>query len=347
MALSAIDAIAPAFQRMKSQLFQPFRIGQWIRYAFVGLLAGEMGTAGGCNLQFPFRLPSQEPQQRFQLPSPVADRQLIFAVALGLLIVLVVIAAILLLYVSSRMRFVLFDSIVTGECQIGRFWNARGEPAWRYFIWQILFLLCSIAAFALVVRIPLAAAAVTGVFRDPRSHLVPLIAGGIPLGLIVSLMVLATAVIHVLAKDFVVPQMAFEDISAVEGWRRMWPIMKNESGGFAGYIGLKIVLAVGTTILLTIAIFTVVFVLLIPIGVIGALLYLWSRSVALAWNPLTVTLAVLAGIAILGVFLILCALISVPAIVFFPSYSIHYFAGRYTPLRNVLFPAAPPDSAVT
>jgi hypothetical protein len=330
---------------MKSQLFQPFRLGQWIRYAFVGLLAGEMGTAGGCNLQLPFNLPSQE-SQRFQLPVPIAERGLVFLAALGLLIVLFVIAGILLLYVSSRMRFVLFDSIVTGECQIGRFWNARGEPAWRYFVWQILFLLCSIAAFALVVGIPLAAAAATGVFRDPRSHLVALIAGGILVGLTVLLLVLSTAVIHVLTKDFVVPQMAFEGISAVEGWRRVWPIMKSESGGFAGYVGLKVVLAVGTTILITIAIFIVVFVLLIPIGVIGALLYLWSRSVALAWNPLTLTLAVLAGIAILSVFLILCALISVPAIVFFPSYSIHYFADRYAPLRNVLFPAAPPDETI-
>jgi hypothetical protein len=346
VALSAIDTIGPAFQRMKRQLFQPFRFGQWVRYAFVGLLAGEMGTAGGCNLQFPFNLPSQEPR-RFQLPLPATDRDLLFVVALGFLVVLVVIAAVLLLYVSSRMRFVLFDSIVAGECQISRFWNARGEPAWRYFVWQILFLLCSIAAFSVVVGIPLAVAAVSGVFRDPRGHLVVLIVGGILVGLTVFLLVLSTAVIHVLTKDFVVPQMAFEDISAVEGWRRVWPIIKSQSGSFAGYIGLKIVLAIGTAILITIAIFIVLFALLIPIGVIGALLYLWSRSVALAWNPLTVTLAVLAGVVILIVFLILCALISVPAIVFFPSYSIHYFADRYAPLRNALFPAAPPDATIT
>ncbi len=245
------------------------------------------------------------------------------------------------------MRFVLFDSIVAGECQIGRFWNARGEPAWRYFVWQILFLLFSIAAFAVVVGIPLVVAAVTGVFRDPRSHLFALIGGGVLVGFAVLLVVLAIAVIHVLTKDFVVPQMAFENISAIEGWRRVWPMMKSEGGSFIGYIGLKVVLAVGATILLTIAIFIVVFMLLIPIGVIGALLYVWSRSVALAWNPLTVTLAVLAGVVILIVFLILCALISVPAIVFFPSYSVYYFADRYAPLRGVLFPAAPPDTTIT
>jgi hypothetical protein len=278
---------------------------------------------------------------------PVGERELIFVVALGFLFVLLVIAGVLLLYVSSRMRFVLFDSIVAGECQIGRFWNARGEPAWHYFVWQILFLLCSIVAFGVVVGIPLAAAAAAGIFRDPRSHLAALIGGGILVGLTVVLLVLSTAIIHVFTKDFVVPQMALENISAMTGWRRVWPMMKIERGSFAGYIGLKVVLAIATTILLTIAIFIVVFVLLIPIGVIGALLYVWSRSMVLAWNPLTVTLAVLAGVVILAVFLILCALISVPAIVFFPSYSIYYFADRYAPLRTVLFPASPPDATIT
>src|SRR5262245_25850860 len=107
---------------MKRQLFQPFRLGQWIRYAIVGLLAGEMGTAGGCNLRFPFNGSSQEPQ-RFQLPITLGDRDLIALVAVAVLIVLFSIAGILLLYVNSRMRFVLFDSIIAGECQIGRFWN--------------------------------------------------------------------------------------------------------------------------------------------------------------------------------------------------------------------------------
>src|SRR5689334_15766168 len=111
---------------MKRQLFQPFRLGQWIRYAFVGLLAGEMGTAGGCNLRFPFSLPTQEPR-RFQLPGPLGDRILTFLAAAGLLVVALSIVAILLLYLSSRMRFVLFDSIIAGDCQIVRFWNARGE----------------------------------------------------------------------------------------------------------------------------------------------------------------------------------------------------------------------------
>ena len=44
MPISAVDAISPAFEHTKQQLFKPFRFGQWTRLAFVGLLAGELGS---------------------------------------------------------------------------------------------------------------------------------------------------------------------------------------------------------------------------------------------------------------------------------------------------------------
>jgi len=49
LTFSAVDAIYPAIEHTKKQLFQPFRLGQWTRLALVGLLAGELGSGGGCN----------------------------------------------------------------------------------------------------------------------------------------------------------------------------------------------------------------------------------------------------------------------------------------------------------
>jgi hypothetical protein len=45
------------------------------------------------------------------------------------------------------------------------------------------------------------------------------------------------------------------------------------------------------------------------------------------------------AVAILYVF----ALISVPVIVFFPAYSVYFFAARYPALAAVLYPARPPS----
>jgi hypothetical protein len=40
-----------------------------------------------------------------------------------------------------------------------------------------------------------------------------------------------------------------------------------------------------------------------------------------------------------AVFFYLISLISVPVMVFFPAYSIYFFAARYQPLQAVLYPA--------
>ena len=46
MPISAADSITLAVEHTKQQLFKPFRIGQWTKLAFVGLLAGELGANG-------------------------------------------------------------------------------------------------------------------------------------------------------------------------------------------------------------------------------------------------------------------------------------------------------------
>ena len=49
--------------------------------------------------------------------------------------------------------------------------------------------------------------------------------------------------------------------------------------------------------------------------------------------------AIVVGAGLLGVLLYVVSLISVPPIVFFPAYSIYFFASRYPALQQVLYPA--------
>jgi hypothetical protein len=69
-----------------------------------------------------------------------------------------------------------------------------------------------------------------------------------------------------------------------------------------------------------------------------------GKSVGLAWNVFTITAAVLAGCVVFLIFFFLISLITVPAMVFFPAYSIYFFAGRYRPLYAALY--APATSTV-
>jgi hypothetical protein len=74
-----------------------------------------------------------------------------------------------------------------------------------------------------------------------------------------------------------------------------------------------------------------------------------AKSAGLTWNILTITAAVAAGCILFVIFFFLVSLISVPAIVFFPAYSIYFFAARYQPLSLALYspalqPAVPQGS---
>ncbi len=347
MAISAVDAISPAFQHAKQQLLQPFRFAQWVRLALVGFLAGELGSGGGCNSGF--NLPPTHHQRGSEQllgaswPSQLADHP---AMLIGLIASLIVIGLglfVLFIYINSVMRFILFDSIVAKECHIRRGWVRRRHHGLRFFVWQILLLLATFAAFAVLIGVPLAFAWGVGWFDHPGEHLLPLVLGGIVLFLLFLALVVVLAVVHVMTKDFVVPQMALEDISAMEGWRRLWLWLKAEKGGYAGYIAMKIGLAIAAGIALAIITVIVFLVLLIPIGGVGVVAVLAGKAAGLTWDVYTITLAVVAGCIVLAVLIFVFSLISVPAIVFFPAYSIYFFAARYPALAALLSPP-PPDS---
>lgn len=259
------------------------------------------------------------------------------------LFIFFMVAMVFFIYVNSMMRFILFDSVVAGECHIRQGWVRRERPGLRLFVWQILFSLVTFAALFILIVVPAACAFAMGWFTQPREHLLPLILSGIALFFVLFVFVLVTSVIHVMTKDFVVPQMALEDISALEGWRRLWLLLKGEKGGYAGYIGIKIVLAIAASIGLGIITLIVFLVLLIPIGGLGVVAVLGGAAAGLTWNFYTIALTIIAASIVLAVLIFVVALIYVPAIVFFPAYSIYFFAPRYPPLASLLWPqSAPP-----
>ena len=286
--------------------------------------------------QFPFNSASR--QSRPFPPFVSGGHSLILVVAIGLLIVLGIVLGIALLYVSSRMRFVLFDSVVEGECRIRDFWNRRGVPALRYFVWQILLTVAGLASFVLLIGIPLAAVFSAGWLSSPREHIAPLVLCAVMVILLFLADIIALTVIHVLTKDFVVPQMALDNTTPLEGWRRLLPMMEQEKGAYAGYIGMKLVLSIASGILLGIITLIALGIVFLPIGGAGVLAFLWARNAGIAWTPVTIAITIVAGALALLVIVTIGALISVPAIVFFPAYSMHFFAERYPALQALLYP---------
>jgi hypothetical protein len=341
--ISSVDTIPLAFRHTKQQLLQPFRFGQWNRLAIVGLLAGELGSSGGCNSpSSSFNIPHQTGgSQHFLDPGLWSTDPALFAALIAVLVVAGLLFGILLMYVSSVMRFILFDSVVAKECHIRQGWSRRQGPGWKYFLFKLLYLMTTIAGVVVLVGIPAAFAFAAGWLKAPKEHLLPLILGGIVLFFLLLGFVLTLAIIFVLTKDFVVPQMALENIGVTEGWRRLWVMIKTEKGGYAGYLGMKIVMAIGAAVMVGIAALMLGLVIAIPTIGLSILAILTGKSAGLTWNAYTITLAVVVGSTLLAGFLYLVSLISVPVIVFFPAYSIYFFAARYPALAAVLYPAPP------
>src|SRR5260370_13407247 len=202
-------------------------------------------------------------------------------------------------------------------------------------------MLVAMMGMVVLLGIPLGFGFAVGWLSVPSHHILALVLGGTALFFILLLFVLATAVIYVLAKDLVVAQVAWENIDAVEGWRRLWAMIQAEKGGYAGYIGMKIVMAIGAAIVIGIASVLLLVVIGIPVGALGLVAVVTGKTAGLTWNVQTITLAVVAACVVLAFFFYLLALISVPAIVFFPAYSIYFCSGRYPALRAVLDPSPP------
>ncbi|HEV8130866.1 MAG TPA: hypothetical protein VGQ81_06415 [Acidobacteriota bacterium] len=346
MAASAIDVISPAFERTKLQLFRPFRFKHWARLAIIGLVTGEFGGASGSwgglsNARTAIRTRRQW-MDLLSAPDPSLwnlDRNYLWAL-------LAVVAALLVLglmwlYAASVFRFILLDAIVNGRCRLREGWHRWQAPGRRFFFWTIGFILVVAAAFGVTVGVPIAIAVWAGVFQQPRQHLILLIFGGIVLFFLVLAMIVASAVIALFARDFLVPLMALENLEVMAAWRRLLPLVNVEKASYLFYVLMKIVLAVGSAILFGILNVIVILLLLIPLAIVGGLLFLFGQAAGLTWNLFTICALVFLGLAAFAALLWVISFVYAPGLVFFQSYALYFLGPRY-PLLGALLAPQPP-----
>lgn len=346
--LNATDAISLAFEHTKQQIFRPFRWGQWVRLAFVGLLAGELGSGGGCSFRAPGTWIPKEGKTDFLAPQfPGISPEKIGAM-LGVIAVLAVIAVILFvvfLYLNSVFRFILLESVVKKQCTIRESWHRWRKAGGRFFLWQLVYQIAFGMFAVILIGIPLGLAFAAGWLQQPREHLAPLVLGGIVMFFVFAAFVVVALVVHTLARDFLVPLMALENLDFADGWSRLLKMLGEEKGAYAGYAGMKLVLAIAAAIVFGLISVFVIIILAIPVVLIAVAAGMAGSTGGWHWTPELIALVVMFGLVAVVVLILVTALINVPAIVFFPAYSIHFFSARYEPLRAWLYPPPPPPPA--
>jgi hypothetical protein len=343
--LSAIDCIGPAFAQTKHQLFAPFRLQRWARLALVCLLTGEFAGGGGGgapsgNFNFPI---SQPKSGKGLLAIPNIDWGKTFPWLPWILagVILLFFLIFLWVYVGSVYRFVLFDSVLNDRCKLKGSWGRWEHCGRSYFYWCLAVFVVSAVGSCLIIGAPLLIAWRAGLFHHPREHLVALILGGAALLFSLIAFFVLDAIVSLFAKDFCVPIMAMEKVGVLEAWRRLLPMLAGEKMAFTGYVLMKIVLAIGSTIIFGMITLLTLFVLLIVLGIAGVIVFFGGKAVGLTLNVATISILVVIGGIILSGILYLIALISTPAMVFFQSYVLHFMGSRYPALGAVVFPPPP------
>jgi hypothetical protein len=341
LAKSAIDVISPAFEHTKQQLLKPFSLGQWARIALLAMATGEMSTGGGCNsMNIPSSIPTHHGQENFLGATPDFLKGIDPAL-IGALTMVAIIGGIVLLlvwlYVGSISRFVLYDTVVRRHCDMGPAWDRWHRQGMRFFGWQLALTFFSLVLAGLMLFpliIPLIHAA-----KSQQTPGASFFLAFLPFLAVFFVFSLIMLLVMVLTKDFVVPVMAVDGVGVIEGWRRLIAMMKADAGNYAGYIGMKIVLAIGSGIIFSIVIGIVVVILMIPGAIIGVAAMLFAKSAGMVWNAATITLAVVVGTLLLGALLYVVAFVCVPVAIFFPAYALYFLADRYPGLHVQLYGA--------
>jgi hypothetical protein len=347
MPFSAVDSISLALEHTKQQLFRPFRIGQWLRLALIGFMTGELSSGGGCNpgsFNDLKKIQDQSNGSEQFLAMPHIDPQMtgpiLFAVGVGLLLFCVFV--LIWMYVGSVYRFILIESIITKNVSLREGWHKWRAAGRRFFLWRLVFQFALGIFFAILVGIPLGAAALLGWWDNPSAHTAPIILAAIPFVLLLFVAIFAAAAVWLFGKDFMAPIMAVENLDFADAWSHLLAMIKKEKGAYAGYIGMKILLAIGAGILFGIVIFIVILLVALPFGIAAGVAIVAGKAAGLTWTVGTVTLAVVAGTIFFAVLMLVSSLLSVPVTVYFPAYSIYFFASRYPKLDAWLHPPPAP-----
>lgn len=300
-----------AMERVRQVLFRPFDLGRWFVIGFCAFLAslGEMGGGGGGGN---FRgkdgraqMPSFD-EAKVQVLDYVRENLiwLVPVVAFGVLAVITLV--LLVLWLSSRGRFMFLDNVATNRAEVVRPWQVHRRVGNSLFWFRLLlgvigfFVFCVVAAVGVVAALPL--------FRGDGPNVLS-IAVLVVAGLLWVLFGVGLVVVAKLTKDFVVPIMWLRGCDWRAGWAEFGTLLKARPGAFVLYLLFHLLLWLVAGIL-------VIGLILMTCCIAGCLL----------------------AIPYLGTVLFL------PVLVFFRSYSVCFLA-QFGPEYNVFLGGPPGPSA--
>ena len=249
--------------------------------------------------------------------------------------------AVLFFYIGSVLRFVLYEAVLRDKASIHEGFARWREQGLEYFSFRLMLVIPYVALAVYLIGLPLLKVLRAGGGGPEIVTAVAQLAGAVFFVLLLGVLLL---IVMVLTKDFVVPQMMFERVTCTEGWGRLWTRIKAEPMNYVGYILLKIVLAIAAVIVFVILIVILAVIVAIPAAIAIAVGVVAFK--AAAGHILAIVIGVALASLIAVPLIIYCVgFAGAPITVFFPAYSIYFFASRYKPLYDELYRQPLPGEA--
>ncbi|HUB19609.1 MAG TPA: hypothetical protein VL990_13295 [Acidobacteriaceae bacterium] len=359
---SPVDAISPAFSRTRTILYPPgpapglnapFRFWFFMRIALVaaltqgniygalfGIAAEALAVLFGV-LAAVFGVAFHRTDSSFAAPhgfnSILVAAIVIAAVAAFLLVLLCI-------WLWCRFRFTLFDLVLYRHGVIARAWTPYRSQTWRFAGLMILVCLGLLLLFALTGGPLLLHLIVLFRHLSPRqidSDPTIVFAHILPLYGIFFVFAIAAGIVNAIAQDFILPHLALEDASLDVAISRFFVLLRTRFWHLALYLLFRFVLELGIGMVGGLALFLVLAILGCGGAGLGFVLYLALWHAGPAGVTLFVLYCVLAGIAILAVYVsMIVALYGFIGVVK-QSYAILFYSWYYPLLGDRLHSPAP------
>jgi hypothetical protein len=353
--LSPVDAIAPAFGRMRTLLTPPgavpgqpgqFRFWFFLKIVVVAALTNPSfifgitamalegvaffmaGLGGG------LRGLHEQPSQ----PSAFAGVMLLFLAGAALV---GIVLWLLLTWLWCRLRFTLFDLVVYGRGRVGVAWSPYGRPAWRFLglvvlVSLALLLLASITIGPMFLHLFVMLRGMTP--QEINSNPFLVIGHVFPMYGMIFVIVILAGLVGAVMTDFLLPPMAIEDAPLESAFGRFFRLLGARFWTVALYLVLRFVLQLGLS-------WAGGVVILIVLAVAGGggfaggfVLYqsLWHLGGGAA--ALFILYCVVAGLLLIGLYLLTMMVLYGLVMVFLQSYAAYFFGTHYPELGNRLEP---------
>lgn len=338
--LSAIDAIAPAWEHTRQLLFAPRR---WQLLLKIGLVAAFAQTGSGGGSYNNLGNHSGLHPHPMHLPALAALATLFLVI--GFIAFLIALA---FFYLGCRLQFVLLDIVLRRDTTVGPIWRRYGPATWRWMGLRILFIAVALICVSpiLVPAVIQLVHAVTAARAAAEPDLITFL--GPVFGFVASIFLAAIAIGigSTLLHDFGLPSMALESTSLGETVARVGRLIRAEPWQILLFLVMKFLLRLVAGIAVFVALMIGFLILLIPFGGVGGVLFATlhhsgTGGVVFMWFAI-----VLLALAYVALFFVAAFMATGIVETFFQAYALYFLGGRYPLLGDILLPTPLPPAGL-